>query len=349
MTDDRLRLGLVFGGRSAEHDVSVVSARSVARALDPDRYRTVPMAIGRDGRWASPEVAAEVLAGSGDRVEEVRRFEGRHALDPRLLDGSVDVVFPVLHGPYGEDGTFQGLLEMLGLPYVGCDPTASALCMDKVLAKRVLDHAGHRTAPWCTTDRTGWHAAPGPVLEQAGALGLPLFVKPARLGSSVGIRKVTTAVELAPAIEHALGHGQRVVIERAIEGRELEVAVLGNAAPRASLPGEVVPGHEFYDYDDKYVDDACQLLAPAPLEPAETAAARALAVAIYSVLGCEGMARVDLFLDRADGGLWVNEVNTIPGFTSISMYPRLWGVTGLPYGDLVDELVRLALERDAHS
>lgn len=347
MGADRLRLGLVFGGRSAEHDVSIVSARSVARALDPDRYHLVPMAIDRAGRWATPDAAAGVLAGSGDRVDRVCDFEGVSALDPRLLSGEIDVAFPVLHGPYGEDGTIQGLLEMLDLPYVGCDPTASALCMDKVLAKRVLDHAGHRTAPWCTTDRSAWATRSAAVIEQALALGLPLFVKPARLGSSVGIRKVVTAEQLAPAVEHALAHGQRIVLERAIVARELEVAVLGNQQPRASLPGEVVPGHEFYDYDDKYVDDACQLLAPATLEPDQVTAAQALAVEVFTLLGCEGMARVDLFLDRADGGLWVNEVNTIPGFTSISMYPRLWGVTGLPYPELLDELIRLALERHA--
>jgi len=347
MDHRRRRLGLVFGGRSREHEVSVVSARSVARAVARDRYELVPMAIDRRGRWALPGVAAAVLGESADRVDGVRGFEGVHAVDPRLLDGSVDVVFPVLHGPYGEDGTIQGMLEMLDLPYVGCDTTASAVCMDKVLTKRVLEQAGLATAPWCAVDRRRWADERDAVTREALALGPPLFVKPARLGSSVGVSKVRDGGGLGPAVEAALAHGERLLVERAIDGRELEVAVLGNDLPRASVPGEIVPGHEFYDYDDKYVDDACELLAPAPLAAAEADTARDLAERVYRLLGCEGMARVDLFLDAADGRLWVNEVNTIPGFTSISMYPRLWGVSGLDYSQLVDELIRLALERHA--
>lgn len=342
-----LRLGLVFGGRSREHEVSVVSARSVARAVDRDRHELVPMAVDRRGRWAEAAVAAAVLESSADRVDRVRAFDGVHALDPRLLDGSVDVVFPVLHGPFGEDGAVQGMLEMLDLPYVGCDTTASAVCMDKVLTKRILEQAGVATAPWCAVDRRSWTTQRDRATEAALALGLPLFVKPARLGSSVGVTKVRDAAGLGPAVEAALDHGDRLVVERAVVGRELEVAVLGADLPRASVPGEIVPGHEFYDYDDKYVDDACELLAPAPLEAAEADAARDLAERVFRLLGCEGMARVDLFLDAADGRLWVNEVNTIPGFTSISMYPRLWGVSGLDYPQLVAELIRLALERHA--
>lgn len=340
---DAVRVGLVLGGRSREHEVSVVSARSVWRGLR-DRHEVVAMAIDREGRWANPATAARVLEESGDRTEQVLSFVGEDVVDPRLLAREVDVVFPILHGPYGEDGTLQGLLELLGLPFVGCDTVASAVCMDKLLAKGVLAAGGIATAPWVDVDRTGWEQAGDELRERCLGLGLPLFVKPARLGSSVGVSRVSAAGELDAAVDEALAHGRRALVERGIAGRELEVAVLGNEAPRASLPGEIVPGHAFYDYSDKYVDDACQLLAPAPLAEAPAEAARALAVRVFRLLACEGMARVDLFLD-AENRLWVNEVNTIPGFTSISMYPKLWSVTGLPYPDLLDELLALALER----
>jgi len=342
---DRLRLALLFGGRSGEHEVSVVSARSVARALDPGRYDLVPMAIDRHGWWADPGAARAVLECSGDRADQAQAFTGSQRLDRRLLDGSVDVVFPVLHGPFGEDGTVQGMLEVLDLPYVGCDVTASAVCMDKALTKRLLREQGLATVDWQELDRGAWARDRAGVEERCLGLGLPLFVKPCRLGSSVGISKVKAPEQLEPAVEVALEHDARVVVERGIDAREIEVAVLGGDEPRASLPGEVVPGHEFYDYADKYLDDACQLLAPAPLDPAQVAAVQALAVRAFASLGCEGMARVDLFLERGTGALWVNELNTIPGFTSISMYPRLWALTGLPYPRLLDELVRLAVER----
>jgi len=342
---NRTTLALVFGGRSLEHDVSVVSARSVARALRADRYELVPMAIDRSGRWADPETARRVLETSGDRADRVVDFAGSSRLDGRLLDGSIDVAFPVLHGPYGEDGTIQGLFEMLDLPYIGSDHAASAVCMDKAITKRLLVQAGLPTAPWHAVTRSGWARETAELRRRCLALGLPLFVKPARLGSSVGVSKVVEAAGIDTAIETAFAHDELAVVERGIDAREIEIAVLGNADPRASLPGEVVPGHEFYDYADKYLDDSCQLLAPAPLDAAMTAEAQRMAVAAYQVLGCAGMARVDLFLGRGDGTLWVNEANTIPGFTAISMYPRLWGLSGLPYPDLLDELVRLAQER----
>lgn len=342
---DRLRVALVFGGRSGEHDVSVVSARSVAGALDPSRYEVVPMAIDRRGRWADPETAHRVLNDSGDRANEVVAFEGSARLDERLLDQTFDVALPILHGPYGEDGTIQGFFELVDLPYVGCDPTSSAVCMDKALAKRLLAHAGLETPDWVELDREDWAANSRELTASCLGLGLPLFVKPARLGSSVGISRVVAPGDIANAVDTAFRHGNHVVVERGVDAREIEIAVLGNASPRASVPGEVIPGHEFYDFEDKYLDDACELLAPAPLEPDQAAAAQALAVRVFKTLGCAGMARVDLFLDRTTGAFSVNEVNTIPGFTSISMYPRLWALTGLPYPRLLDELVRLALER----
>lgn len=340
-----MRLALIFGGRSAEHGVSVVSARSVAGALDPARYEIVPMAIDRQGAWADPETATHVLEESGDTPDLVMPFKGTLRLDQRLIGGDLDVVFPVLHGPYGEDGTIQGLLEILGLAYVGCGVAASAVCMDKGLTKRLLAQAGLPTAPWIEVDAARWARERIPVEREIVELGFPVFVKPARLGSSIGISRVGHPEDLAAAIEKALSHDRRVVAERGVDGREIEVAVLGNGSPEASVTGEVIPGHEFYDYEDKYLDDACELLAPAPLRPGETAGARRLAVAAFQTLGCEGMARVDLFLERSTGRFLVNEVNTIPGFTSISMYPRLWGLSGLAYPELLDRLVALALQR----
>jgi D-alanine-D-alanine ligase len=288
------------------------------------------MAIDRRGRWADPETARRVLETSGDRADRVVDFAGSSRLDGRLLDGSVDAAFPVLHGPYGEDGTIQGLFEMLDVPYVGSDHAASAVCMDKAITKRLLVEAGLPTAPWHAVTRSGWARDTAELRRRCLALGLPLFVKPARLGSSVGVSKVVEAAGLDAALATAFAHDELAVVERGIG---------------ASLPGEVVPGHEFYDYADKYLDDSCQLLAPAPLDDATTAQVQRMAVAAFQVLGCTGMARVDLFLARGDGTLWVNEANTIPGFTAISMYPRLWGLSGLPYPDLLDELIRLAFER----
>jgi D-alanine-D-alanine ligase len=349
MTDpqgtDKQRVALIFGGRSGEHDVSIVSARSVDHALDRKKYEVLPMAIDRQGLWADADTASRVLAESSDRTDGVAQFEGRHRLDPRLLEDTIDVAIPVLHGPYGEDGTIQGLFEMLDLPYVGCDAASSALCMDKIFSKRLLAQAGLPTPAWVELDGTSWVEDRDGIVERSRALGLPLFVKPARLGSSVGISKVAEEADLAPAIEGALNHGRRVLIEKGLQAREIEVAVLGNRHPRAAIPGEVVPGHEFYDYQDKYVDSACELLAPAPLEETMAAAAQELGINVFRLLGCSGMARVDLFLEHVGGRLWVNEVNTIPGFTSISMYPRLWGLSGLEYPALLDELIRLALER----
>jgi D-alanine-D-alanine ligase len=322
-----------------------VSARSVDRALDREKYEVVPMAIDRHGLWADAETASRVLAESSDRADDVVRFEGHNVLDPRLLDSMIDVAFPVLHGPYGEDGTIQGLFEILDLPYVGADTAASAVCMDKVFSKRMFVQAGLPTAPWVELDRGSWSDDRRGVIERSLALGLPLFVKPARLGSSVGISKVSREGALVEAIELALGHGEGALVERGLDAREIEVAVLGDRNPRASMPGEIVPGHEFYDYEDKYVDSACQLFAPARLDPETTAAAQELAVEVFRLLGCWGMARVDLFLERDGGRLWVNEANTIPGFTSISMYPRLWQISGLEYPALIDELIRLAFSR----
>ncbi|RLE27309.1 MAG: D-alanine--D-alanine ligase A [Acidobacteria bacterium] len=340
-----MKLALIFGGRSGEHDVSIVSARSVAAALGDGGHEVVPMAIDRRGLWATDDESLRVLKGSGNRADQALSFTGVHRLNPSLLNDSFDVAFPVLHGPFGEDGTIQGLFEMLDLPYVGCGVASSALCMDKVQTKRVLVSHDLSTAPWVTVKDHAWLTDPEALRRQALDLGLPLFVKPSRMGSSVGITKVVDGKTLDAAIATALRHDTTVLIEKGLEAREIEVAVLGNQEIRASVPGEVVPGGDFYTFEDKYVDDTCRLLAPAPLDQVMTERVQEVAVSVFDLLGCQGMARVDIFLEKTTGGLWVNEVNTIPGFTSISMYPRLWKLSGLAYPDLLNELLRLAIER----
>jgi D-alanine-D-alanine ligase len=338
-----MRIALIFGGRSGEHAVSVVSARSVAQALHGHGHTVIPMAIDRRGLWADGALSLRILEETGDRTDEVCEFSGTLRFDPRLIEDDFDVVFPVLHGPYGEDGTIQGLLEMLDLPYVGCGVAASALCMDKARSKTLVAAAGFSTAPWVTVERHRWLSDPATLKKKVIDLGLPLFVKPSRMGSSVGITKVTDISNLDTALGTAFAHDSSVVIERGIDAREIEIAVLGNDEPLASVPGEVVPGTDFYSFEDKYIDDGCQLLAPAPLDEVLTEKVQSMALSIYEELGCRGMARVDLFLGKTTGKLWFNEVNTIPGFTSISMFPRLWDLSGIPYPDLLDQLMSLAL------
>ncbi len=340
-----MKVALVFGGRSDEHDVSIVSARSVAAALDDGGHEVLPMAIDRQGLWAGDDESRRVLEGSGDRTDQALAFTGDHRLSPRLLNDSFNVIFPALHGPYGEDGTIQGLFEMLDLPYVGSGVAASALCMDKVRTKRMFGSDGLPTAPWVTIDEIAWQADPKTLKRRSLDLGLPLFVKPSRMGSSVGITKVVNRQALEGAIATALQHDSTALVERGLEAREIEVAVLGNDEPRASIPGEIIPGADFYSFEDKYLNDNCRLLAPAPLDQNVTEQAQKLAVSAFELLGCQGMARVDLFLEKTTGKIWVNEVNTIPGFTPISMFPRLWKLSGLVYPDLLNELLRLAIER----
>jgi D-alanine-D-alanine ligase len=341
----KLTVALVFGGRSGEHEVSLVSAHSVAQALDAGRYDVLPMAIDRNGMWADAQTAGRVLAEAGSTPDRAPTFSGSSRLDARLLGGQVDVVVPILHGPFGEDGTVQGLCEMLDLAYVGCDVEASAVTMNKVTTKRLFREAGLPTPHWATVDAREWQTGRAQCVEACLALPLPVFVKPARLGSSVGITKVKEAAQLAPAVDLALGYDDLVIVEEGIPGREIEVAVLDGETPFASVPGEIVPGREFYDYTDKYLDGACTLLAPAPLEAAEVAELQRLAVAAFSALGCEGMARVDFLFDRRDGRFLLSEINTIPGFTAISMFPRLMGLSGVGYPQLLDALIAQAIAR----
>jgi D-alanine-D-alanine ligase len=341
----RLRVALVFGGRSGEHEVSVISARSVASALDPQRCELVAMAIDKAGKWADAETAARVLAAEGTTPDTVPEFTGEIRLDPRLLAGEVDVVVPVLHGPFGEDGTIQGLCEILDVPYVGCSLTSCGITMDKVITKRLLREAGLPTPRFATVRETEWGRSRVLCEERCLALGLPLFAKPARLGSSVGISKVTHRDALAPAVERALGYDDLVIVEEGIDAREIELSVLAGDPPFVSVPGEVVPGHEFYDYADKYLDHDCQLLAPAPLAEAQVQDVQRLAREAFRACGCDGMARVDFLLERSSDRFLINELNAIPGFTSISMFPRLLGLSGVSYPRLLATLIDLAIER----
>jgi D-alanine-D-alanine ligase len=352
----RRRVVVLFGGRSSEHEISCLSARSVIDALKGDDIEVVPIGIARDGRWfvlpgppalpaetgRMPEVVADAAA-----LARLAGDDGTPALV--LADGSraeVDVVFPVLHGPRGEDGAIQGLLEVAGVPYVGAGVLGSALGMDKAMQKALWSAAGLPVVPYVVVGEPEWLDDPDGVLARAGALGFPLFTKPASLGSSVGITKVATAPDLPSAIATAFRFERKIVIEHGIEPvREIECAVLGNDDPVASVCGEIVPeGHAFYDYEAKYLDEhGARLEIPAPLDPAIATRVQQLAVSAFTTIACAGMARVDCFVQ--DENVWLNEINTIPGFTSISMYPKLWEASGLAYPDLVTRLLDLAVER----
>jgi len=346
--NERVRLVVLFGGRSAEHEVSCISALHVLRAVDPERYDVVPIGITRDGRWveagdvvAALGVSAAALPSPDD--SDAAELDPLPAIVPRHADARRVVVFPLLHGPMGEDGTVQGLLELAGVPYIGAGVLASAVCMDKGVAKDVLAAHGLPQARWRSTrEQDVDDAFVDAVIDE---LGLPVFVKPANLGSSVGVTKADTRDALVAGLDEALRYDEYVVVEETVRGREIEVAVLGNASPRASVPGEIEPSHEFYDFDDKYVDGAAGLRIPASLSDEATEEVRRLAVAAYRALRVDGLARVDFFYEEGGRGFLVNELNTIPGFTHISMYPKLWEASGLPYERLIDELVRLAVER----
>jgi D-alanine-D-alanine ligase len=354
MTTDkkRLRVGVLFGGRSGEHEVSLVSAASVIRGLDPDKYEAVPIGISKEGHWliggAAQKMLPEVLK-AGQRV--VMAADPTDAalipLDRSAGTGGqrLDVVFPVMHGTYGEDGTIQGLLDLAGLPFVGAGVLGSAIGMDKDVAKKLLQHAKIPVVPWVTVYRADWERNPAAVQKEIEKkFRYPVFVKPATLGSSVGMTKVHSRAELAPALNLASEFAMKILVERAVNAREIEVSVLGNHQPEASVPGEIVPHREFYDYTAKYLEEGTALIIPAKLKPAQVMKIQQLAVAAFRTLELSGMARVDFFLEKKGGKLFLNEVNTIPGFTSISMYPKLWEATGIPFRDLIDRLIALALE-----
>lgn len=363
----RLRVGVIFGGRSAEHDVSLRSAQTVMRALHQAGYEIIPIGVTREGHWLTDGDPMRALQegsplfalpsgekpAAGSVIDAVERLalEADATSTPALIPangwaGSLDVIFPVLHGPMGEDGTVQGLFELAGIPYVGAGVMASAVAMDKAVAKQLLAQAGIPQLPWLTVLRKEWQRFPETVrADIERELGYPCFVKPANLGSSVGISKVHAADELPAAMDEAGRHDRKIVVERGADARELEVSVLGNDEPLASVVGEIVPSREFYDYEAKYVDDDSKLLIPADIPDEVAEEIRALAARAYRTLDCAGMARIDFFLDRNSGRIFLNEVNTIPGFTSISMYPLLWEATGVSLPELVDRLIALAIER----
>lgn len=338
------RVGVVFGGRSAEHRVSVTSARTVARGLAEAGHGVVPLGIAQDGAWVEREAGRAALDGEVDALAE--RGVAVAPTLRHLVDDPPEVIFPLVHGTWGEDGTLQGLCEMLDLPYVGADVTASALAMDKLAAKRAFAAVGIPVVEWAAVRREGFAADPDGFVAEAAALpGPPWFVKPAVGGSSVGVRKVADRGELREAVEFALRFDDAVLVERGVAGRELECAVLGYRELEASEIGEIVPNRDFYDYEDKYLGGGAELIAPAQLSPELAARIKSLAIGAFRAVGGEGMARVDFLVEGETP--WVNEINTLPGFTSISMYPRLWGLSGVPLPELVDRLVAIALERHA--
>lgn len=352
----RIRVGIVFGGQSAEHEISILSARNVLAALDLSRFEPVLIGIDKAGHWLLQD-AQKLLASARDprlaRIEAGSPVQVASPLAVTAADPTgaaareVDVIFPVLHGTLGEDGAMQGLFEVAGIPYVGAGVLGSAIGMDKDVMKRLLRDAGIAVADFQTVRRQRFDADPQGVCTELAALGLPLFTKPANAGSSVGVRKVRTAGELPEALQHAFEFDSKVVVETGIEGREIELAVLGGAPPSVSVAGEVVVEHRdgFYSYQAKYLDEqGVRLDLPAKISAEELARAQAMALVAFEVLECEGLARVDLFLKR-DGNLLVNEINTLPGFTAISMYPKLWELSGLPPMQLVTRLIDLALAR----
>jgi D-alanine-D-alanine ligase len=332
----RIHVVVLFGGQSAEHDVSCVTAAHVIKALDSSKYDITAVGITREGKWVVAQPQADVLVAEGEPTSITPIVEQARG-DART------VIFPLLHGPLGEDGTIQGVLELANIAYVGTGVLGSAVAMDKGVAKQVL-HANGIPQPKYVSLREA-HVNDAALLHAADTLGQPVFVKPANMGSSVGVSKANTIDEIRSAVEHALTYDEWVLIEEAVVGREIEVAVLGNVHARASVPGEIIPGNEFYDYADKYIGDGAQLIVPANLTADEVEAVQHLAIVIFHTLRAEGMARVDFFYEENGRGFLCNEINTIPGFTPISMYPKLWQASGMSYPALLDELITLALDR----
>lgn len=354
MTENKTKVGVIFGGRSGEHDVSLMSAQSVINALDKARYDIVPIGIQRDGQWIAGTEALRYLTDGAGETHPAALLAGSPTAalmqiepDARLSTvTTLDVVFPVLHGTYGEDGTVQGLLELANVPYIGAGVVGSAVGMDKAIFKRVMQAEGLPVLPWQLVLRSTWQQAREHVLDALeAALRYPMFTKPANLGSSVGIAKCRDRAELAAGLDLAARYDRRIVVEQGVDAREFEVSVLGNDAPLASVVGEIRPKRDFYDYTAKYISDDSDLLIPAPIAADLADRVRALAVSAYQSIDCAGLARVDFLYDRATGALYLNEINTIPGFTRISMYPKLWEASGISYAELLDRLIELALDR----
>ena len=356
----KMTIGVLYGGRSGEHDVSLCSAASVVEALDKNKYKVTAIGIDRDGKWyvqEKPQIIphkdfGKVLALKKKGKWLVNHFQQNNQLHLYDLTNknkkvTIDVVFPVLHGTFGEDGTLQGLLELAMVPYVGADVIGSSVGMDKDVAKKLLREAGIPVVSSITVNKSEWKANTQNIIQVAvEKLGLPLFAKPVCTGSSVGVKKVKEKEQLQKAVNFAFQFDTRVMIEKAIDCREIECAVLGNENPQASILGEIVPKHDFYSYEAKYIDpDGAALIIPAQIDSSLSDKIRKFAIDGYKALGCSGMARVDFFLDKNTNEFYLNEINTLPGFTSISMYPKLWEATGIKYSKLLDKLIELALER----
>ena len=359
MKTEKIKVGLIFGGRSGEHEVSFCSALSIIKAIDKDKYTVVPIGITKEGRWISPQ-DSELALQSG-RIEgkgtvtllnnpsgtALVRIDNNQRLDKSSTLEKLDVIFPVLHGPYGEDGTVQGLLELADIPYVGAEVAASAISMDKDLMKTIFQQKNLPILKWLTIKRKEWQKDKEKILSLVqDDFEYPLFVKPTNLGSSVGITKVHKKEELDKAIDLASSYDRKILIEEGLEEvREIECGVLGNDEPQTSVVGEVKPAGEFYDYDSKYIDKETQLIVPADLPDGVLRKVQEIALRAFKAVDAAGMARVDFFVSKKENKIYLSEINTIPGFTSVSMYPRLWEASGIPYSDLIDQLIQMALER----
>lgn len=352
----KLRIGILFGGRSGEHAVSLLSAASVIAAMDKNKYEIIPVGITEDGQW--------LAEGDPLRCLQKKEIPGNCSFTSLVTDPfspglillskqgqgrefiPLDAVFPVLHGPYGEDGTIQGLLELVNLPYIGAGVLSSAVAMDKVFMKVLFRYHGLPVGDFISCKAFQWVRDRQPIIKMIEEkLGYPCFIKPANLGSSVGISKASDQGSLLQGIEEAFNYDHKVVVEAFIKGREIECSVLGHHEPISSVPGEIIPGADFYDYKAKYLDESSRLIIPAPLEPEAEEKIKHYAVLAFQAVECSGLGRVDFFYDEKEKKIFVNEINTIPGFTSISMYPKLWEKSGLPYGALIDRLIEIALER----
>ena len=360
-----MRIGILFGGRSGEHEVSLRSARSVLQAIDREKYAVTLIGITKNGRWIGGENPLAALEEGGEAINQcpdtillidpvnnsliqISRNSNDETMHIKKAE-DLDILFPVLHGSFGEDGAVQGLFELADIPYVGSGIVGSSVGMDKAGFKSVMDSVGLPVLPSITVNRSEYHSDTGIMIDRIiKQLNLPVFIKPANLGSSVGITKANNIAELKSGLDEASKWDRRIVIEEGVDAREIEVSVLGNDDPQVSIAGEVVPQRGFYDYDAKYVFDDSDLLIPAPISPDQLVRIQEMAIAAYKAVDCSGMARVDFLLDKSNGKVWINELNTIPGFTNISMYPKLWQASGIEYPELIDKLIELALERKEH-
>ena len=353
----KTRVGIVFGGRSGEHEVSLTSARGIMAALDGNKYDIVPLGITKEGRWITDSDAVRLLetgeaAGADQELPvssglfHVAQADSGERDAVRLNSQTLDVIFPILHGPHGEDGTIQGFLDLLDIPYVGAGVMASAVCMDKAISKDVFLAHDMPILPYRVFLRRTWESQPEQVVDECEAtLDYPMFTKPANMGSSVGINRVHCRGDLSAGLTEATLYDRKMIVEQGIEAREIEVSVLGNEDPIASVPGEIIPSRSFYSYAAKYLDDASDLLIPAPISAEQTGRVQHLAIQAYTTVDCAGMARVDFLMDKTTDDIWLNEINTIPGFTPISMYPKLWEASGISYAELIDRLIQLAVDR----